>query len=185
MSEPGVFVAMVGPSGAGKDTLLSALRARLPAERFHFAQRVVTREPDATEASLALSPEAFEAREAQGGFLISWRANDLAYGIDREAGERLARGQHVVANLSRAALARLRERVPRLFVMHVTADPAVLAERLAQRAREDAAARQARLARSQHLDAGVSADVRIENNRSIEGAIRAAEAALRALDPPV
>ena len=47
----GVFVAVVGPSGAGKDTLIAHVRERLgDGEHVEFARRVITRTSDgATE----------------------------------------------------------------------------------------------------------------------------------------
>ena len=44
---PGVFVAVVGPSGAGKDTLIDYARAHLAGEPdYEFVRRVITRPND-------------------------------------------------------------------------------------------------------------------------------------------
>jgi len=51
----------------------------------------------------------------------------------------LATGQHVIANGSRAMVAKLTERVPNLIVVEIGAPPEILAQRLAQRGRESAA----------------------------------------------
>ena len=76
---PGLFVLVVGPSGAGKDTLLDGARAHAAcAQRFHFARRVITRPAGAPGEDHDSQSEAdFAQREAQGGFLITWRAHGL------------------------------------------------------------------------------------------------------------
>ena len=59
---PGGFVLVVGPSGAGKDTLLGLARRELAGDpRFLFARRVVTRESSTAEEHDCLSPAAFAA----------------------------------------------------------------------------------------------------------------------------
>jgi len=164
------WVAVAGPSGAGKDTLLDAVRAELAGDaRFHFARRSVTRTATpGGEAHESLSPEAFEATLAAGGFLLHWRAHGLGYGI-RHA--EAPAGRVVVLSLSRAVLnqaARLRP----LQVVEVTASPAILAERLARRGREDAASIEARLAREMPLPEGLAV-IRVENDGPVaEGASR-------------
>jgi len=69
----GTLFLIVGPSGAGKDSLIDGLRTRLDPDRFEFAQRVITRPTDSGgEAHEACTSEVFEQREAAGEFLISW-----------------------------------------------------------------------------------------------------------------
>ena len=103
----GVFVAVVGPSGAGKDTVLKAAAGMLQAEAgVHFVRRVVTRAADAAcEDHATLSPDDFIAARESGAFCLSWGAHGLFYGLPASIGDRLADGQTVVANLSRTALA--------------------------------------------------------------------------------
>ncbi len=150
------WVAVAGPSGAGKDTLLDAVRAELSGDgRFHFARRSITRPAvPGGEAHEPLSPEDFEAVLAGGGFVLHWRAHGLGYGI-RHA--EAPAGRVAVLSLSRAVLAEAARLRP-LRVIEVTAPPALLAERLARRGREDAASIAARLAREVPLPQGL--DVR-------------------------
>ena len=127
-------IAVVGPSGVGKDSVMEALVARDPGYRIQ--RRVITR-PEAAggEAFTGVDMGAFERIEAEGGFALSWRAHGLAYGIPAAiAGARQgARG--VLVNLSRAVLLQAQERFGDLIVLSLTADPAVLAQRLASRGR--------------------------------------------------
>lgn len=133
----GTLFLIVGPSGAGKDSLIDGLRTRLDPDRFEFAQRVITRPTDSGgEAHEACTSEVFEQREAAGEFLISWRAHGLAYGLPRRVRQTLDSGRHVIANGSRGVVATLASRVPHLAIVEVSAPIPVLAARLASRGRE-------------------------------------------------
>jgi phosphonate metabolism protein PhnN/1,5-bisphosphokinase (PRPP-forming) len=144
-----MLVAVVGPSGAGKDTLMAGARARLgPADpRFRFVRRSITRPASAGgEGHEALDRNAFLRRRDSGGFALWWEAHGLLYGIPRDIEADLAAGRCVVANLSRGALAEADALYP-LLVLEITAPPEVLAARLAERGREDPDAIAERLAR--------------------------------------
>ncbi|MEN5082887.1 phosphonate metabolism protein/1,5-bisphosphokinase (PRPP-forming) PhnN [Bosea sp. TWI1241] len=145
----GTFFLVVGPSGAGKDSLIDGARQVLePTGRYRFAKRVITRPAGSPGEDHEAETEAgFAAREAQGGFLICWGAHGLRYGLPASLLEAVANGQNVVANGSRATITALAERVARLVVVEVTAPPEVLAARIAGRGRESGAAIETRLAR--------------------------------------
>ncbi|OQS41440.1 phosphonate metabolism protein/1,5-bisphosphokinase (PRPP-forming) PhnN [Chromobacterium haemolyticum] len=138
--EPGVLWYVIGPSGAGKDSLLAYVRARLPASgRLVFAHRYITRPADAGgENHVALSLEEFEQREQSGCFALSWRRHGLAYGLGMEAALWLEQGLDVVVNGSRSALPLAARRFPGLRPIWIVASPAALAARLAGRGRESA-----------------------------------------------
>jgi ribose 1,5-bisphosphokinase len=168
------WVAVAGPSGAGKDTLLHAAHAALAADgRFHFARRSVTRPltPDG-EGHEPLTHEGFEAALAAGEFLLHWRAHGLGYGIRHSEAPA---DRVVILSLSRAVLPQAAALRP-LRVIEVTAPPALLAERLAQRGREDAPSIAARLAREMPLPAGMDV-TRVMNDGAVsEGAARLCQA---------
>lgn len=138
MTRPGIVFFVVGPSGSGKDTLIEGARCALvPSGRFVFARRVITRpEGSPGEDHEAATIEAFEARERAGGFLVAWSAHGLRYGLSADLLRHVDDGRHVVANGSRAMVAALKARVPRLVVVEVWAPEEVLAERLEARGRE-------------------------------------------------
>jgi ribose 1,5-bisphosphokinase len=169
----GLFIAVVGPSGAGKDTILTRLKMLLPTEHFTFPSRVISRPPDANEASIYLAADAFPAARTRCDFLIDWEAHGLCYGIPADVRGELEKGRHVIANLSRAVLPALRSTTARVLVVHVTARSEVLEQRLRARSREFDADRLARLERAEALDHALQADIRIENNGSIESAVGA------------
>ncbi len=166
---PGILVAVVGPSDAGKDTLLALARAALRGDdRFRFVRRAITRAPDPDgEDHLPMTPELFAAEHNAGGFALWWQAHGLLYGLPRDAVEgTLASGRVAVANLSRAVLAEASARFP-LRVLEVTAPPEVLAARLAARGRETAEDVARRLAREASLPVGLAMDT-VLNVASVE-----------------
>ncbi|WAJ26120.1 phosphonate metabolism protein/1,5-bisphosphokinase (PRPP-forming) PhnN [Antarcticirhabdus aurantiaca] len=164
----GLLVAIVGPSGAGKDTLIRLAMERLHGEpRFGLARRVVTRPPDgSSEDHDSLDEAAFERAEAAGAFCLTWRAHGLAYGLPREVAKAVAGGQVVLANLSRRSLAEAAQRFGRLAIVEITAPRAVLVSRIAARGREPPAEIEARLARQVDLEmpAGALSHLRIDNS---------------------
>jgi ribose 1,5-bisphosphokinase len=181
VSATGIFIAVVGPSGAGKDTILAHLKTVLPAADFAYPPRIISRPPDASEASRFLAAAAFPAARARGEFLIDWQAHGLFYAIPDSARQDLEQGRHVLVNLSRAALPALRATGLPVLVVHVTARADILEQRLRARGRELDAEQQARLARGAVLDHAVEADIRIENNDTIEAAVHLLTAALMPL----
>ncbi|KQV84287.1 phosphonate metabolism protein/1,5-bisphosphokinase (PRPP-forming) PhnN [Rhizobium sp. Root1220] len=169
-TERGMMVVVVGPSGAGKDTLM-ALAARHFRGRHdvHFVRRVITREHDAGgEDHLAVSDQGFVSMEQAGSFSVWWEAHGLKYGIPAEISVSLAAGNLVVANGSRSALHRFQAVFPRLKVINVTARADVLATRLEARGRETHEDIMARLARGPLTVRGNYDVVDLDNSGSLE-----------------
>lgn len=144
----GRFIAVVGPSGAGKDTLIDAALA----ERGDLvrARRVITRSASPTEDFESVTDDEFQCRLAAGAFALNWQAHGLSYAIPASVEVAMQAGNDVIANLSRAVVDQARDRFTRYRVVIVTAPVEVLAKRLAQRGRETEADIAARLARASH-----------------------------------
>ena len=144
------LVYVMGPSGAGKDSVLGWLRAHLPADMpVHWARRTITRPASAGgEAHEATDAKGFEQLQSQGAFALAWQANGLHYGVRHSELAPLQQGHWVLVNGSRGHLPLALQSHPGLQVVHVTADPATLAQRLAQRQRETSEEIQQRVARA-------------------------------------
>ena len=172
MTGQGRLFAVVGPSGAGKDTLIEAAAARLP--DLHVVRRVITRDREAGgEAHEAVDTSEFLRRKRAGAFALDWQAHGLHYGIPADIDALLAAGQDVIFNGSRAVLGRAAARYPDLLVLLVTARPETLARRLAGRGREDAAGIAARLGRADYALPEGLAVRRICNDGGLDDAIAA------------
>ena len=152
----GIFVAVVGPSGAGKDTIIDYARTHLPQDgSYHFVRRVVTRDAHGnTEDHDTLSEAEFLKAVERSEFCIHWQAHGLYYGLPASVEQVLENGGVVIANLSRKVLPQLAKRFPRVAIAHITARPEVLAQRLASRGRETPESITSRLQRQEPVEAG-------------------------------
>lgn len=161
---------VMGPSGAGKDTLLAYARARIGAHLL-FAHRYITRPSGGGEEHVELTSDEFRARSALGLFALQWTGHGLHYGIGVEIDSWMARGAGVVVNGSRATIAETLARYPQACLVHIEAPPHILAKRLAARKRESETEIAARLARQICWQLPYDAEcIRIENSGTIEAA---------------
>lgn len=100
MTGPGLLFVVSGPSGAGKDTLVEALRARRPGLRYSISATTRPPRPDEREGEhyFFVSPPAFEELQRRGR-LLEWREyGGNLYGTPRDYVERcLSEGYDVIA----------------------------------------------------------------------------------------
>ncbi|KIG09943.1 phosphonate metabolism protein/1,5-bisphosphokinase (PRPP-forming) PhnN [Caballeronia concitans] len=158
------LIYVMGPSGAGKDSLLGFARERVGAHVM-FAHRYITRAMGDGENHIALTHDEFASRLTHGLFAMHWESLGLRYGIGIEVDAWLARGVPVVVNGSRQHAQAALARYPDACFVHIDAAPAVLAARLARRGREDARQIEARLARKPPFELPSHARVvRIDNS---------------------
>ncbi|MCA6119351.1 phosphonate metabolism protein/1,5-bisphosphokinase (PRPP-forming) PhnN [Bradyrhizobium sp. WSM 1738] len=133
---PGKLVLVVGPSGAGKDTLLGLARTACADDpNVVFARRVVTREASDTEDNEQMNVEGFREAQARGAFAAHWEAHGHAYGLPRSIQDDIRAGRTVIANVSRTVISALRHAYVNVVVVSITAPADVLAARLAMRKR--------------------------------------------------
>jgi ribose 1,5-bisphosphokinase len=160
---PGRLVLVVGPSGAGKDTLLGLARAAcLNDDRIVFPRRVVTREASSFEDNEQMNLDAFRQARSRGDFAVHWEAHGHCYALPRAIDDELRAGRTVVANVSRTVVEAMRRAYVDVVVVSITAPPEILAERLAARARSSDGQIENRLRRA--VDSGAAApDVTISN----------------------
>lgn len=175
----GRLIAIVGPSGVGKDTVMEAMAAAEP--RLGLVRRVITRPTTSGgEVFDGVTVPEFQRMEKDGRFALTWTAHDLHYGIPTTVDTALASGRDMLANLSRSVLAEASGRFPGLQVIALTADPDRLADRLTARGRESRDDIARRLARQgAGVPAGVNACV-IDNSGALPATV---QAALRNLYP--
>lgn len=179
----GALVLVVGPSGAGKDTLIGAARAALGNEhRFSFPRRVVTRTAMVElEDHDSVDVNEFGRQKLRGAYALDWEAHGLCYGVPAAIDAAMVAGRIVVVNTSRKVIERAMEKYPRCHVLLVTARPEVRARRLAGRGRESAADIEARLRREgAPVPQGV-APIVIDNSAGLDDGIAAFVGALRML----
>jgi ribose 1,5-bisphosphokinase len=168
----GCMAVVVGPSGAGKDTLIAyAARHFQGRSDIVFARRVITREADAGgEDHEAVCEEDFARMDADGQLAVAWEAHGLHYGIPAETRAAVSRGVLVVANGSRSALDLFKQNYSNVVVIKVVARPEVLAARLEARGRESSSDILSRLERRSPEGDGGLRTITIDNSGSVEEA---------------
>jgi ribose 1,5-bisphosphokinase len=177
MSGPLVYV--MGPSGAGKDSVLERARTMLSIDApVVFAHRYITRPADVGgENHVALSRAEFAMRRAHGLFVFHWHAHGNDYGIGHEIDSWRAANLTVVVSGSREHYEKVAGQ-PGLHPVLITASVDKLRARLAARGRESAALVASRLQRSGAYDVSDPRLVTIVNDGTLEAS---ADAFIRAL----
>jgi ribose 1,5-bisphosphokinase len=165
---PGRLVLVVGPSGAGKDTLLGLARAACADDRtIVFPRRVITREASASEDNEEVSIRTFQEALARSEYAMHWEAHGHCYALSRAIDDEIRAGRTIVANVSRTVIGAIRRAYADVVVVLITAPPNVLAERIAMRARSSDGMVENRLRRAVE-DASATPDVTIVNTGSAE-----------------
>jgi ribose 1,5-bisphosphokinase len=163
---PGKLVLVVGPSGAGKDTLLALAKAALvDISSIVFPRRVITRQASASEDNEEVSAGTFKAALARDEYAMHWEAHGHHYALSRAIDDEIRARHTVVANVSRTIIPAMRRAYADVTVISITAPPNVLAERLAMRARGSDGKIEQRLSRT--VDEAAP-DVTIVNTGSAE-----------------
>lgn len=134
------LIYVVGPSGAGKDTLLTWLKSRIRSSSLlYWARRTIDRPPSIefnVEQHESVEAEGFEKLLKEGAFAMHWEANSRRYGIRFQEIAPLYQFKWVIVNGSRGYLPTVAKDYPGLTILHITADQELLRKRLIDRGRE-------------------------------------------------
>ena len=149
--KPGWFVAIVGPSGAGKDTIINAVHQSLKNNpEFLFVRRTITRKAGinsfddhaetsqniGNEDNIGVSLEQFLELSEKASFSLQWFAHGIHYALPIGIVDEVRKGKIVIANVSRAELEHAKELFGKVFVIEINAPIGILKERLLSRKRE-------------------------------------------------
>ena len=144
-------MAIVGPSGAGKDTIMNAVHEVLKNNpEFLFIRRIITRKAgvnsfndhDETsqnignEDNIGVSLEKFFELSQKVSFSLQWFAHGIHYGLPMGIVDEVHKGKIVIANVSRAELEHAKELFGKVYVIEINAPIGILKERLLGRKRE-------------------------------------------------
>lgn len=144
-------MAIVGPSGAGKDTIMNAVHEVLKNNpEFLFVRRIITRkaginsfnDQDETsqnignEDNIGVSLEKFFELSQKASFSLQWFAHGIHYGLPMGIVDEVHKGKIVIANVSRAELEHAKELFGKVYVIEINAPIGILKERLLGRKRE-------------------------------------------------
>ena len=167
----GLFLAVVGPSGSGKDTIIEALCKQLP--NIKRVKRYITREQQKAggEDSYNIDFDTFRKLERDGDFAFSWSAHHLKYGLPITIFDEINAGKSLIANISRSILDQLSDKFEYYEIILITASDKILAERLEKRGRESKAQIEERLARSSFTIPNGISPLILRNETTVEDAI--------------
>ena len=141
---------VMGPSGAGKDSLLDWLKTKLPPQSpIRFAKRTIDRPLQVQgEQHESVDSATFERLQQEQSFAMHWLANGRQYGVRHAELEPLKQQQWLLVNGSRAYLPEALRQFEGMSVLHISASADILRARLLARQRETPEAVEARVQRA-------------------------------------
>lgn len=179
----GRLICVVGPSGVGKDSVISGIIAQRPDIR--PVTRSITRAPDlGGEDYTPMMPAEFRAAAQTGAFCLHWQAHGLSYGIPAPVMRDVEQGAQRIANLSRRILSEAFEKFPSIIILNIVADADTLRARLVARGREDAGDISTRLERASGSIAPGLPVATICNNGPLDRTVRHALETLSRAEMP-
>jgi ribose 1,5-bisphosphokinase len=166
------LIYIMGPSGAGKDSVIQYARRKLnAAQPILFAHRYITRPVgEDIENYIALTPAEFAQRKNHGLFAFDWEAYGLSYGIGAEIRTWQSAGFTVVVDGSREHFLREVDALNDVAPILITASLDALRMRLTTRQREDMEAINRRLERAATISVSHGRLTTIDNSGPLDQA---------------
>ena len=163
---------VVGPSGAGKDSLIDGAGAVPQAIKILFS-KTHHHPPRGRrgEAHRSVSENTFAREAAAGEFALSWQAHGLSYGVPSSIASNLAQGRSVIVNVSRGVLNTARQQFGSVRVLSVRASGQTLAARLTNRGRESSVDIENRIRRAASYSVSGADVIEIFNDGALEEAV--------------
>ena len=134
----GTLVLVVGPSGAGKDSIIRGAQSTFANDAgFVFPRRIITREADiAAEDHDSIAEAAFALSVARGDYAVWWKAHGNSYGLPITIDDDLCVGRTVIFNCSRTVVGQVQTQYPKVVVADIQVSVGQLVERIVARGRE-------------------------------------------------
>jgi ribose 1,5-bisphosphokinase len=176
---PGRLVLVVGPSGAGKDSVIAGARTRCVNEpTIVFPRRIVTRPATADEDHISVSASGFDGALRCDAFALWWQAHGLKYALPSSIDTDIHSGRTVACNVSRGIVEDARAHYAHVTCVLITARSDLLIARLGCRSRNSDGSFRDRIERNA-MYADFSADIVIDNSGALEEAVNALTSLLR------
>jgi phosphonate metabolism protein PhnN/1,5-bisphosphokinase (PRPP-forming) len=126
------IVLIIGPSGAGKDTLIKEAKKEFK-EKINFVKRYITRESDVNESNYYIDEYAFEILRHNSYFASSWNAHGNFYGIPK----RFIKNGINLISISRGRIKDFENLYDNVYTINITLPKEILKQRLLKRGREN------------------------------------------------
>ncbi len=164
----GRLIAVVGPSGSGKDTLLKEIKKHLTA---YFPARYITRQPHPNDENYhSVTKQEFKNLIYNDMLAFHWSAHGLRYGIPVDIKVALSTNQIVIFNCSRSHLKPIIKDYTNLEIINIVASKDILRQRLLGRGRETLNEIDKRLLR-EHVNLPGTPKT-VDNSSTVEDGIR-------------
>lgn len=169
----GHLVLVVGPSGAGKDSVINGAKLHFAnSPGVVFPRRVVTRKSVAlAEDHDTLTELQFSTAVSNGEFSIWWKAHDNSYGIPHSIEGDIRSGRTIIFNCSRDVIAEAAAKFLKVTIVEITAPRDVLVERIIGRGRENREQAILRVSRQVKAFPPHVPVVQIENSGMLDSAV--------------